>query len=101
MSPADLHERGHGTLEMRRLAGGTDLNADTRLVLGHHGVGEAHNLDALVEEIRRNPMSEPRVPEHDGHDRVLPGAKPEARFRHRLAEPARVGREPVATLGGL
>jgi hypothetical protein len=33
VSPADLHERGHGTLEMRRLVGGADLRTSASVEL--------------------------------------------------------------------
>ena len=86
--PADLGERGHGALEVRRRVGRADLHADARLVPGHHRVARSPP--------RRFPRRRGRAairwasrasPSMIGTIGCSPGPEREARLGHRAAEP--------------
>jgi hypothetical protein len=80
--------RRRAPVEVGAGEGGVHLGADAGAAMGHDGEEEARDIDAFVVERGRHVLRQPRLAQHDGHDRVFAGEKVEA-------EPLRA-RAPVA-----
>src|SRR5262245_46634363 len=68
---ADLGKGGCRPVELFRGVCCRELNADSRLALGHDGETEADNVDAAVEQLVGDLTRQRRVAQHHGQDRVL------------------------------
>ena len=79
--------------------GGGQLDADAGLAARHHRIGEADDVDAVLEQVGGQLLGQAGVAQHDGHDGVGAGLDVEAGPRHAGAEVAGVVHQAIAQIG--
>src|SRR5262249_38272124 len=75
-----FRERSHSLVELFRSMRRRELDADAGLALGHHGVAEADDVDAALQQLVGHLRRQGGVAEHHGQDRMLARLEVEARF---------------------
>src|SRR5579872_3200683 len=94
----DELERLERVPELLAAESGGHLRTDSCLAFRHDRVGEADDVDPMLEQPVGHAGREGGITEHHRDDRVLPGLEVEAGAREPLAEEARVLEQPRAQL---
>src|SRR5690606_3578061 len=84
---ADALERLHRFIDLFRGVGRTHLGADTRLSLGHDGIREPDDIDALEQKLVGHSACQGGIAQHYRDNRMLARHQVEARRGHRRAKP--------------